>query len=62
MLCVKPIYAGCTYKEHEDEEIEFVNIERGEGEEEQMMAIDADKMGEDDMINKRQSEMKDLEK
>jgi len=32
MLCVKPIVAGCTHKEHSDEEIEFVNIDRQEGE------------------------------
>jgi hypothetical protein len=69
MLCVKPCVAGCTYKEHEDEEIEFVNINRGDGEEDAMMGVDAmreainaDMMGSDELINKRQSEMKDLEK
>lgn len=69
MLCVKPIVAGCTNKEPSEEEIEFVNIDRQDGENEAMMGVDAmreaindDMMGSDAMINKRQSEMKDLEK
>ena len=67
MLCTKPIIAGCTHKENSDEEIEFVNIDRQDGEQEAMMGVDAmrEAMGEmaaDDLINKRQSEMKDLEK
>jgi len=32
MLCCKPIVAGCTHKEPSEEEIEFVNIDRMDGE------------------------------
>lgn len=70
MLCVKPCIAGCTAHDDEDkEEIEFTNINRGDGMQEPMMGGAYQSVNEDnsrkitdDMMNKRQSQMKDLDK
>jgi hypothetical protein len=71
MLFVKPCVAGCTnHDDEENDEIEFTNINRGDGMQEPMMgaeyqAVNADDNSRritDEIINKRQSQMKDLDR
>lgn len=71
MLFIKPCVAGCTnHDDEENDEIEFTNINRGDGMQEPMMgaeyqAVNGDdnsKRITDEIINKRQSQMKDLDR
>jgi V-type H+-transporting ATPase subunit a len=71
MLCTKPIIAGCTTHDAEDdEEIEFTNINRGDDLQQPLQPgiqrdsdqEDSSKKLTDDMIMKRQREMQSLER
>jgi len=71
MLFIKPCMAGfADHGEEDDAEIEFTNINRGEGIQEPMIGAEYQAVnGEDssrkltnDMMNKRQSQMKDLDR
>ena len=60
MLCTMPIIKGCcaSHQDEDDEEIEFTNINRGDGMQEPMMgmeyqAVNGDDRKTDELINKR---------